>query len=415
MGFLGTALRGLAGVSDERKSWFPAWAYQLMDGTTGGGAPMSPETAVGLPAWLSVVNRLSGGLAMCPLIVYDGPREARRRATDSWQWELLHDRPGDGRTPSAFRADIAASLAANGNAYLMKIKTRGEVRELLVLDPRAVTPERQGGRIVYQDASGNDGRTVTRTHRDIIHIRGAAMPGQLAAPSPLTALRQSLNTGLRRQKWEAAYFANDARPGIAIKAAEKMTKDQLEEWLDLWNNRHQGPDNAGKAAGFGGGMDLMVIPPISLVDAQFIESERLTAATMAGFYGVPLSIMNMADSKDPEADSVQFVTWGLGPMFTALEDALRMDEDLFARRTQMLVETLPDALLRTTTKNRYEAYRLGRQGGWMSVNEPRIRENLPAVEGGDTVQLTPVGGAVDRTSPNDTAPVPGADEETDNA
>ena len=412
MGFLASVARGLAGVpvAPERKE-FPSWVTALMDGV-GDREPraLGVAEAAGLPAWLAVVRRLSDGMSMCPLIVYEGAREARVRAVGSWQWELLHDRPGDGRTPSMFLADVAASLAASGNAYLLKVKVRGRVAELVVMDPREFLVERDGGRVVYRWRAGS-GEARTYTARDVIHVRGAALPGQLTGASPLGALRQTMNTGLRRQRWEASYYANDARPGVVLKFPERLGVTQAAQWREAWNAQHQGGHNAGKAAALGGGADLEVIPPISLADAQFVEAERLTMTTLAGLYGVPLSLVGLEASTDPEADSVRFVTWGLGPMMVALEQALRMDEDLFPRGSGMTVEALADALLRNTTKTRYDAYRLARQGGWAAINEIRARENLPAVEGGDTVQLTPIGGAVDRTATGDTAPVADDDQE----
>lgn len=417
MGLVASVVRGLAGVPAgvEAKS-FPSWVTALIDGVgeTGLDRPVGVEEAAGLPAWLSVVNRLAGGYSMCPLIVYEGAREARSRATGSWQWELLHDRPGDGRTPAMLQADIAASLAAAGNAYLLKVKVRGRVRELVPLDPRDVTPEREAGRVVFRYRPGGAAGRVYTTS-DVIPVRGAALPGCLAGAAPLQALRQSMRTGLRRQRWEASYFKNDARPGVVLKFPERLGVAQATQWREAWNAQHQGSHNAGKAAALGGGADIVTIPPISLADAQFVEAERLTVTTLAGLYGVPLSLLGLEQSANPEADSVRFVTWGLGPMATAVEQALRMDEDLFPRGSGLTVETLFDGLLRTTTKDRYDAYRLARQGGWMAVNEARVRENLPAVDGGDTVQLTPVGGAVDRTAPADTAPVDGGEREDEDA
>jgi hypothetical protein len=38
-----------------------------------------------------------------------------------------------------------------------------------------------------------------------------------------------------------------------------------------------------------------------------------------------------------------------------------------------------------------------RQAGWLTANEIRALENYPAVEGGDDLQMTPVGGAPNLT------------------
>jgi len=45
--------------------------------------------------------------------------------------------------------------------------------------------------------------------------------------------------------------------------------------------------------------------------------------------------------------------------------------------------------MRGDLKARYEAYRIGREGGWLSSNEIRAFENLSNIEGGDGY-LTPL-------------------------
>jgi hypothetical protein len=52
-------------------------------------------------------------------------------------------------------------------------------------------------------------------------------------------------------------------------------------------------------------------------------------------------------------------------------------------------------LVRGDLKTRFEAYHLGRQGGWLSVNEIRDMENMNAIDGGDAylepLNMQPVG------------------------
>ena len=91
-------------------------------------------------------------------------------------------------------------------------------------------------------------------------------------------------------------------------------------------------------------------------------------------------------------------TFALGPILTAIDQALSGDH-LFPEGSELFAETLADGLLKPDMKTRYEAYRLARQGGWITANELRARENLPPVEGGDEIQQTPVGGAPNNPNP----------------
>lgn len=53
-------------------------------------------------------------------------------------------------------------------------------------------------------------------------------------------------------------------------------------------------------------------------------------------------------------------------------------------RHRYYIEFNLSGLMRGDQKSRYEAYAIGRQWGWLSVNDIRRLENMPQVAGGDT-------------------------------
>ena len=60
-----------------------------------------------------------------------------------------------------------------------------------------------------------------------------------------------------------------------------------------------------------------------------------------------------------------------------------------SERRDLYIEFNVSSLLRGDQKSRYESYALGRQWGWLSVNDIRRMENLPPIPGGETY-LTPL-------------------------
>ncbi|CAK7067184.1 MAG: hypothetical protein CITR_02981 [Citrobacter freundii] len=60
-----------------------------------------------------------------------------------------------------------------------------------------------------------------------------------------------------------------------------------------------------------------------------------------------------------------------------------------SERGDLYFEFNVSGLLRGDQKSRYESYALGRQWGWLSVNDIRRMENLPPIAGGDKY-LTPL-------------------------
>jgi hypothetical protein len=91
-----------------------------------------------------------------------------------------------------------------------------------------------------------------------------------------------------------------------------------------------------------------------------------------------------------------------------IEQALTSDADLFPE-TDWCMEFDTSQFLRADIHTRWDAYRLGRQGGWITANEIRAKEGLPPADGGDEIQQTPVGGAANEpnTTPNTGQPQEG--------
>jgi len=372
------------------------WTLPVPDSLLGAGL-VSLEHAVGLPALTACLYRLAEGIGQMPQIVYRGGarREQRERATDSDQWRLLHKRPNEDTTPSVFRGDIAMSVAGTGNAYIRKFKsTVGRVMDLVPLDATTVVPRRMGGRVVFEDSS--EGQTVTRTSREIIHVRGIALAGAVEGMSRITATRLALANALRRIQFEDRFYKNDARPGIALTMPMGVDQEQAERWLDVWRVKHEGLDRAHRPAAVPFGTDITPIP-VSLEDAQFVESQRFSVQQTAGLFGIPSAMVAPRDDGPglTESDRVQFVTFALGPLFVGIDEAFNADRDLFPDDDpeELFVESLADALLRPDTASRYSAYKAARQAGWLTANEIRALENYPPRDEGDELQSTPVGGA----------------------
>ncbi|MDW9239013.1 phage portal family protein [Burkholderia thailandensis] len=79
------------------------------------------------------------------------------------------------------------------------------------------------------------------------------------------------------------------------------------------------------------------------------------------------------------------------------EQAKTRDLLLPSERKQYFIEYNLAGLLRGDQSSRYAAYAVGRQWGWLSINDIRRLENMPPVKGGD-IYLSPMN-MVDASKP----------------
>ena len=122
-------------------------------------------------------------------------------------------------------------------------------------------------------------------------------------------------------------------------------------------------------------------------DSEFLESRKLSNLDICRVFGVPPSVAGITDDatySNIGEESRALVSRCLAPWAKRVEQA--MNTALLspeARKTYFLEHDLA-GLLRGDLKSRYDAYRVGREGGWLSVDEIRGFENMSKVPGGDT-------------------------------
>jgi hypothetical protein len=119
---------------------------------------------------------------------------------------------------------------------------------------------------------------------------------------------------------------------------------------------------------------------------------------IARFWRVPPHLLGLMDAGSSyssiEQQNMSFYQQTILPWLVKLEQELNLKGFLERERPELEVKFNADAILRTTTTERYTAYMTGRQAGFLSVNDIRRREGLPPVDGGDVLlqplNMTPV-------------------------
>lgn len=362
------------------------------------GEYVTPERAAGLPAVLNAIRLVAETTGRLPLRVYSGTQAQRRMQEKSWQWRLLHDRPNDERSPFDFWQDVSACVETSGNAYLLKVKDRGQVIRLYLIPPRIVNVRRdiRTGELQYvitqrSDDRREDAQTLTRS--EVIHVRGITLDGADVGLSPIAVARDMIGASTARYDYEGEFFRNSASPGGAIKIPENVNREKARQIVAIWKQHHQGVVNAGNPAVLSGGADWQRFG-LSLEDAQFIEAHAHSISDVARIFSVPASLLQAKDRKPTEDEARAFLNFGLYARLTRIASALRSDPDLFPD-SSLYPEFYAGDFVRGDAMTMADIYHKLTQVGILVPDEPRAELGYqPLPDGkGQIPQITPVGGA----------------------
>jgi hypothetical protein len=197
--------------------------------------------------------------------------------------------------------------------------------------------------------------------------------------SVISKARESIGLGLAAEKFGATFFGNGLWPGLVAVHPNTLTTEVVERMRKSWEALHQGSDKAHRLAVLEGGMKLERVT-LNADDAQFLESREFQVEEIARWFGVPPHKIAHKYAERPggsiEAQNIEFVVDSLRPWLVRIEQEIARKLIPYRERPAVYVEFLVDALLRGDIDTRYKAYAVGRQNGWLSVNEIRRFENM---------------------------------------
>lgn len=351
--------------------------------TTASGITIGETQVMTDPTASAAVKLLCGVMLTTPLHFYakaeDGERE---RAADHIAEKLVAKRANGWTAAGALRAQLLYDAIHHGRGYAVAIKVRGVPREILHLAHGSVTRK-------VDDRSGEPsyevrlkaGGSRTYGYRDIIDV--APWLGR----APAVDARESLARAAAMSAHAARLFRNGAKPSGVLKLPGRLTALAAERIASAWNSGFGG-ENSGKTAILEEGAAFESITMTS-VDAQFQESFKSVQEDVARHFGVPLTLLNHLDRavwRNPEQLATQFLQYSAAPIFecfaAAFERVLLTDDE----QDSMFAEFTVDAIVKADIAARFEAYAKAISSRFMTPNEVRQRENLPAHPDGNRLE-----------------------------
>lgn len=315
--------RRQAGSAVERRGTVQDWVNAVIAAQEFGFLRTTFST---LPDEEQLVSTLSGvaksngpvfALMHARMLVFAEATFAWRRRVDGRAAELfdtpelrvLH-RPWAGGTTGDLlsRMDMDATVA--GNAYVRRIRTlTSRVDRLVVLRPDWVTivmasqedaehpSEAADVEVVgyIYAPHGDRGRAVVLLPEQLAHFAPIPDPDmRFLGMSWLTPVFREMAADNAATIHKDRFFRNAATSNLAIKFDPQLTREQAQEWIELFESEHKGALNAFKTIYLGGGADLEPLGT-NFQDSQFTQLEGKAESRLAAAAGVPPSWVGFSE------------------------------------------------------------------------------------------------------------------------
>ncbi len=378
------------------------------------GVNVSATTALMSSAVWACVRLIAESIAGLPIIVYRRQSDGgKRRAPEHPLYSVLHDSPNEQQTAFTFVRTLMVQALLYGNGYAQIVPgPRGAVDRLEPIFAENIRAEAIPGEEVRSGSSdgliinpargiryqvrGPDGIERPLNAEDVFHLPGLSLDGT-SGLSLVRYARESIGLALAAEAYSAKFYSQNAQPGGVLKSAKVLSDTAFNRLRESWEERQQGPENWHRVAILEDGVEW-VQTGMTHQDAELIAQLDWSAADVARFFNVPLHMIQLMTKSTSwgsgiEEMGIEFVVFSLLPWVRNIEQLIT--KKLIIAPQTYFAEMLLDSLMRGKMVDRYNSYSVGRNGGWLTVNEIRGFENMNPVEGGDILlqplNMSPVG------------------------
>lgn len=344
------------------------------------GVQVTQDESLRLSAVYACLRLISDTISTLPLQQYRRNGSEREVVEIPEPWierpSTLLDRP-------TFYQQWLVSLLLDGNAFIAITRDAGRIVELNVLNPLDVDVRMTPAGKTYRLRS--TGRVLNAD--DVLHATELLLPGASRGVSRIDKAKEAIGLGLALEEYAARFFGSGAFAGGIIEWPGDIDPDQARELVNSWEGSHKGLRRAHRPAVLYGGAKFTPTTA-DPTESQLLDERRFAVEEVARLFRVPPWMLGVTTPGSVSYASVEqqmlyFVQHTIQPYTQKVEASLNS----LLRAPGQFVKFNLSSLVRADLSTRFAAYASGTQAGWMSINDVRAWEDLPAVANGDEYRV----------------------------
>ena len=333
------------------------------------GENISKEQAMNIPAVASAVDLISSSIASMPVRLFKIKNGRVEAVDDDERISMLNEDTRDTLDGYQMKKAMIIDYLMDGNAYTYIRKDGNDVTGLFYVPDEYVAPSIlnygidktytlnvEGGsykpfqfiKLLRNTRNGADGFGITQE------------------------ISKALETAYKSMIYQLKLVKTNGNKRGFLKSDRRLGQDEINLLKRAWNNLYNF-DSEENVVVLNNGIDFK--------EASNTSVEMQLNETVKGLNDQIRDLFHITDNFE--------LTFKLAiyPIVKAYETALNRDLLLEKEKGKYFFELDVKEIIRANIKERYEAYKLAKECGFMTINEMRREENMNYVEGLDVVNV----------------------------
>ena len=305
--------------------------------------------------------------------------------TDDYRIRLLNDQPNTVSTGVDFKARMIRDIVLHGNAYVEIEKDGNKIESLWNLDPRLVAistlTDPVKPYIIKDIVIRVTGSSVPLKIDEVMIAVADSDDLGLSGNGVIAYGDQIIELALNELELSSNIMNNGSSPASILKIEKNLSPDAQQRLRDSWEKLYKGASNSGKLVILEEGMsyEKMTYSPSELGISDLMNS---TSSSICQLFNVPEQMVSASANTygSVESMSIRFLQYCISPIISIIESSLNRSLLLEKEKGKLFFKINTDKVLQSTQQERYDALNTGISSGILSINEARIKENLPPID-----------------------------------
>ena len=337
------------------------------------GEKITKEKALSIPAISSAVDRISNSVAILPIKMYkkvidENGIESVEEIKDDIRLKILNIQTGDLLNPFNLKKSIAYDYLTDKGAYIYIEKERNDFKSLRYVEPDYVSFQSNYDPI-FKDVKYNVYGKDYEMYDFLTIVRNTTCGYK--GTSAIEEISNSIETFTTIMYELGLVKKGGAKKGF-LTATRKLGKDEIKLLKDAWN-KYYGGNNEENVIVLNDGIDFKE-GASSSVELQMNERKKTLKDDINDAFHIS------SNYSDTIKDAVM-------PIISAIETELNNHFLLETEKDSYYFAFDTKKITRGSLKERYEAYKIASDTGWMTKNEIRCEEDYDSIDGLDVVSM----------------------------